>query len=92
MRPEKRHMRSFPMISIKDAWRKMRDITSGNLDFRKMPFETVPLSDAYGKILYEKSIKSTCNLPPFKASTKHGYAVQVTDGKGLRKVLKNTVR
>ncbi|KAG5324640.1 GEPH protein, partial [Acromyrmex heyeri] len=88
----KRHKESFPMISITDALCKIREIISENKN--KIIFETVQLNDAYGRILYE-NVESTYNFPPFNASTKHGYAVLITDGKGIRKVLqqdeKNTV-
>ncbi|XP_011054129.1 PREDICTED: gephyrin-like [Acromyrmex echinatior] len=80
----KRHKESFPMISITDALGKIREIISENKN--KIIFETVQLNDAYGRILYE-NVESTYNLPPFNASTKHGYAVLITDGKGVRKVL-----
>jgi len=80
------------MISITDALSKIREIISESKN--KIIFETVQLNDAYGRILYE-NVESIYNLPPFNTSTKHGYAVLVTDGKGLRKVLqqneKNTV-
>jgi len=77
------------MISITAAQTKMYEILS---EYRNET-EKVQLSDAYGRIL-SQTVNSTCNLPPFKTSTKHGYAVLVTDGKGLRKVLdvENTVR
>jgi len=77
------------MISITDAQTKIYEILSEYTN----EMEKVQLSDAYGRVLCQ-SVKSTCNLPPFKTSTKHGYAVLVTDGKGLRKVLdvENTVR
>jgi len=79
------------MISIAAAQTKIYEILIMNTYINET--ETVQLSDAYGRIL-SQTVKSTCNLPPFKTSTKHGYAVLVTDGKGLRKVLdvKNTVR
>ncbi|KAG5345197.1 GEPH protein, partial [Acromyrmex charruanus] len=80
----KRHKESFPMISITDALCKIREIISENKN--KIIFETVQLNDAYGRILYE-NVESTYNFPPFNTSTKHGYAVLITDGKGIRKVL-----
>lgn len=78
------------MISIVDAQLIIREIVSKNMN--EMTFETVQLSDAYGRILCE-NVESTCNLPPFKVTSKHGYAVLATDGKSLRKVLnvENTV-
>ncbi|XP_018366816.1 PREDICTED: gephyrin-like [Trachymyrmex cornetzi] len=72
------------MISIPDALSKIHEIIRESKN--KIIFETVQLNDAYGRILYE-NVESTYNFPPFNASTKHGYAVLVTDGKGLRKVL-----
>ncbi|XP_012522781.2 gephyrin [Monomorium pharaonis] len=88
MSSTKRHKNSHSMISLKEAVFKMNEVIKNlGKGSREMAFETVPLSDAYGRIMYEKDIKSICNVPPFKASTKHGYAVLATDGKGLRKVL-----
>ncbi|XP_018400344.1 PREDICTED: gephyrin-like [Cyphomyrmex costatus] len=82
--PNKRHKKSFPMISAADALLKMREIISKNKN--EIIFETVQLNDAYNRILCE-NVESAYNLPPFNASTKHGYAVMVSDGKNLRKLL-----
>lgn len=72
------------MISITNALLKIREIISESKN--KTICETVQLNNAYGRILCE-NVESTYNFPPFNASTKHGYAVLVTDGKCLRKVL-----
>jgi len=72
------------MISVLDALIIINEITRENI--KRITFETVQLSDAYSRILYEE-VKATYDLPSFETSTKHGYAVLTTDGKGLRKVL-----
>ena len=55
--------------------------------------ESVKISDAYGRILH-KNVYSKYNVPSFRTSKKHGYAVLVSDGKGIRQILNNnnTVR
>ncbi|KAF7992902.1 hypothetical protein HCN44_005683 [Aphidius gifuensis] len=47
--------------------------------------ETINLWNCHGRILAD-DIYSLCDLPPFRASIKDGYAVIASDGKGLRKV------
>ncbi|XP_071644335.1 gephyrin-like isoform X3 [Temnothorax longispinosus] len=80
----KRHKESFPMISLQDALLKIREVIMESVE--EATCEIVQLSDAYGRILFE-TVKAAYDLPPFKTSTKHGYAVLAADGKGLRKVL-----
>ncbi|XP_071563766.1 gephyrin-like [Temnothorax nylanderi] len=80
----KRHKESFPMISLQDAMLKMREVIMESVE--EPTCEIVQLSDAYGRILC-KTVTAAYDLPPFKTSTKHGYAVLAADGKGLRKVL-----
>lgn len=48
--------------------------------------ETLELWKCHGRIL-SQDILSLCNLPPFPASIKDGYAVIASDGEGLRQVL-----
>lgn len=48
--------------------------------------EFVDLWHCHGRIL-ANDVYSLCNLPPFRASIKDGYAVIASDGKGFRKVL-----
>ncbi|XP_077270504.1 gephyrin-like [Temnothorax americanus] len=80
----KRHKESFPMTSLQDALLKMHEVIMESAE--EITCEIVQLSDAYGRILFE-TVKAAYDLPPFKTSTKHGYAVLAADGKGLRKVL-----
>lgn len=76
------------MISLTDAMQKIQKIIYDE----EKAVETVKISEACGRILYE-NVESNYNMPPFRTSIKHGYAVLVTDGKDLRKVLhvENTV-
>ncbi|XP_077264401.1 molybdenum cofactor synthesis protein cinnamon [Temnothorax americanus] len=71
----------FPMISVEEAVCIIRT------SVEERSVETVNVKDAYGRILSE-DIYSYCNLPPFRASIKDGYAVLASDGKGRRKVLR----
>lgn len=74
---------SFPMISVAEALRIIR-FESSTKDIK---VEIVNLKEAYGRILSEEGICSNCDLPPFRASMKDGYAVLTSDGKGKRTVL-----
>ncbi|XP_011869273.1 PREDICTED: gephyrin-like isoform X2 [Vollenhovia emeryi] len=47
--------------------------------------ELVKISDACGRILCT-DVHSNCNVPPFRTSKKHGYAVLAKDGIGKRRV------
>ncbi|KAG5324111.1 CIN protein, partial [Acromyrmex heyeri] len=73
---------SFPMISVAEALRIIRFESTKDVEV-----EIVNLKDAYGRILSGESIRSNCDLPPFRASIKDGYAVLASDGKGRRTVL-----
>ncbi|XP_018353936.1 PREDICTED: gephyrin [Trachymyrmex septentrionalis] len=73
---------SFPMISVAEALRIIRFESTKDVEV-----EIVNLKDAYGRILSGESIRSNCDLPPFRASIKDGYAVLANDGKGRRTVL-----
>lgn len=70
----------FPMISVEEAVRIIRR------SVEEKRVESVNVKDTYGRILSE-DIYSNCDLPPFRASIKDGYAVLASDGKGRRKVL-----
>lgn len=70
----------FFMISVEEAVRMIRTSVA------EKKVEIVNVKDAYGRILSE-NIYSNCDLPPFRASIKDGYAVLASDGKGRRKVL-----
>lgn len=70
----------FPMISVEVAQELIR------MNVEKAETEAVNTKDAYGRIL-ANDVYSFCDLPPFRASIKDGYAVLASDGKGRRKVL-----
>lgn len=72
----------FPMISVKEAVKIIRATVSEN----KREIVSVAVKDACGRILHW-DIHSNCDLPPFRASIKDGYAVLASDGKGKRTVL-----
>lgn len=48
--------------------------------------EILSIWDAYGRVITD-DIYAYCDLPPFRASIKDGYAVLASDGKGPRQVL-----
>jgi len=52
-------------------------------------YECIDTEDAHGRILAE-TVHSNCNVPAFRAATKHGYAVLASDGEGQRLVLHRT--
>ncbi|XP_071563891.1 gephyrin-like [Temnothorax nylanderi] len=79
------HEDLFPMITIESAMEILFRVTVAHENSNQRNSESVKLSDAYGRISCE-DIYSNCNVPPFRTSGKHGYAVLVNDGKGLRKV------
>lgn len=72
------------MIFIEDALNILREVAHTNINESKP--ETIKINNAYDRILCE-NIQANNNVPSFRASSKHGYAVLVTDGNGLRKVL-----
>lgn len=71
----------FPMISVKEAVTMIRNSVE-----KEREVEIINANDAYGRILSE-DIYSNCDLPPFRASIKDGYAVLASDGTGSRRVL-----
>lgn len=77
---ERNRESAFPMISVEKALDIIRNSVEGK------EVEVVPVLEAHGRILF-KDVLSNCNLPPFRASIKDGYAVLANDGKGRRKVL-----
>ncbi|XP_074112128.1 molybdenum cofactor synthesis protein cinnamon [Cotesia typhae] len=70
----------WPMISMKEVAEIFNNISWNNKT------ETLDLWKCHGRIL-SKDIFSLCDLPPFPASIKDGYAVIASDGDGLRHVL-----
>ncbi|XP_055343263.1 gephyrin-like [Paramacrobiotus metropolitanus] len=79
--PAFRHRKSpFPIIPVPDAQQMMlKECDIGGQ-------EMVSLRDALGRIVAEQ-ITAKDPLPPFRASTKDGYAVLSADGDGERKVV-----
>lgn len=71
----------FPMISLEQS----REILKTSVDGETRTVR-VNIWDSFGRVLAE-TVCSPCDLPPFRASTKDGYAVIAEDGKGKRKVL-----
>jgi len=78
-----------PLISLDNALILLNEISTSVIT----DTESVKISDAYGRILL-KNVYSKYNVPSFRTSKKHGYAVLVSDGKGMRQLLNNnnTVR
>ncbi|CAB0044932.1 unnamed protein product [Trichogramma brassicae] len=71
----------YPMITIEES----QDILLKTCD-NDLPFVTIDIWECLGRVLAE-TVYSPCNLPPFRASIKDGYAVIASDGKGKRLVL-----
>ncbi|XP_018364524.1 PREDICTED: uncharacterized protein LOC108762160 [Trachymyrmex cornetzi] len=72
------------MMSVKDASHTMRKILDDECGDH---IEIVETNNAYGRILADH-IESSEDVPFYDTSTKHGYAVLVSDGKSKRRVLK----
>ncbi|XP_036145531.1 uncharacterized protein LOC105835215 [Monomorium pharaonis] len=76
MDEEERHI-----LSVEKRIEIMRDIIK-----QTMPeIEIVRTKDAYGRILAE-DMYSVADVPSFRTSAKHGYAVLASDGIGIREV------
>lgn len=60
----------------------------GDIVSRNSPIdsEEVDVLNAYDRILSE-DVKSRCNMPSFRTSAKHGYAIIVNDGENKKKIL-----
>ncbi|XP_063994019.1 gephyrin [Diachasmimorpha longicaudata] len=70
----------YPMISMKEAEDIIKRYSwQGENEF-------VELWKCHGRILAE-DVRAHCDLPPFRASIKDGYAVIASDGGGQRQVL-----
>lgn len=78
--PDRHRESPFPMISVEKALDLIRS------SVQQQGSEIVYLHEAHGRVL-SSYILSKCDLPPFRASIKDGYAVLASDGKGRRKVL-----
>uniref|UniRef100_A0A0C9RJR3 Cin_0 protein n=1 Tax=Fopius arisanus TaxID=64838 RepID=A0A0C9RJR3_9HYME len=70
----------YPMISMEQA----REIINGYSWQGENEF--VDLWNCHGRILAD-DVRAQCDLPPFRASIKDGYAVIASDGAGQRRVL-----
>ncbi|EGI65731.1 PREDICTED: gephyrin-like [Acromyrmex echinatior] len=75
-----------PLISLKDALLILNEVSITNAITENN--ESVKISDAYGRILH-KNVYSKYNVPSFRTSKKHGYAVLVSDRKEIRQILNN---
>jgi len=73
------------MLSLTDAIEKIHTVLEESKE--KPITEVVKTNDAYGRILAE-DIFSDVNVPSYSTSTKHGYAVLASAGKGVRRVLR----
>jgi len=77
------------MISVEQAIDVIKTIVYDNKYFN-VNIQTVNTIDAYNRVL-AKDIFSLVDLPSYKTSAKHGYAMLAsneTSGKDVRKVLK----
>ncbi|XP_011257600.2 gephyrin-like isoform X2 [Camponotus floridanus] len=72
-----------PVVTVSEAIKIIGDIVSRNSPIN---FEYVNVLNAYDRILSE-DVKSRCNIPSFRTSAKHGYAIIVNDGKNKKKIL-----
>lgn len=70
----------YPMLSVKEATEIIRK------SIILQDTETLSIWNAHNRVL-ANDVYSLCDLPPFRASIKDGYAVLTKDGKGRRKVL-----
>ncbi|XP_018345329.1 PREDICTED: gephyrin-like [Trachymyrmex septentrionalis] len=73
------------MMSVKDALRTMDNVLDDEYEDK---IEIVETNNAYGRVLVD-NIVSSADVPFYNTSTKHGYAVLVSDGKSTRRVLKH---
>ncbi|XP_025989776.1 gephyrin isoform X1 [Solenopsis invicta] len=80
------HKELFPMVSTDVALTILITLAATHLE--NITPELVKISDAYGRMVW-KDILSNCNMPPFRISSKHGYAVLVSDGQKSRRLLHN---
>lgn len=65
----------------------MRRVIRHNLNERQ--YDREKINNAHGRILCE-TVYSECNVPAFRVSAKHGFAVLASDGEGIRIVLNGT--
>lgn len=75
------------MITVEDALLKIEEIV--NYGAQQRTYDFIRANDAYGRILAEDVI-SFHDVPAFRVSTKHGYAVLASDGEGMRTLLRKT--
>lgn len=76
------------MISLDEAKKLINDNSAPIYDCTTglSNRDLVSVDQAYGRIL-ATAVYSCCDLPPFRASIKDGYAVIAKDGTGSRIVL-----
>ncbi|KAG7199429.1 hypothetical protein KM043_014057 [Ampulex compressa] len=70
----------YPMISVEEAVEILRK------SVETKETEIVSIWKVHGRVL-ANDVHSQCDLPPFRASIKDGYAVLASDGVGRRTVL-----
>ncbi|KAL6258843.1 hypothetical protein P5V15_010789 [Pogonomyrmex californicus] len=89
-RSNRNNYERFPMVSLHEALTILNKISQERLN--EQYFEQIKINNASGRILCE-NIKSEYDIPSFRTSTKHGYAILAASGKGFKKVLnvKNTL-
>ncbi|XP_043284622.1 gephyrin [Venturia canescens] len=74
----------YPMISLEQA--KIIVASEALCEDIERRTTVVSLRDSRGRVL-ASNVRSSCDLPPFRASIKDGYAVIAKDGAGERLVL-----
>ncbi|XP_029174355.1 gephyrin-like [Nylanderia fulva] len=75
---------SHALISTLEAEKIIHKTVIQNNDI--IEFECVSVHNAYGRILFEY-IYSKYNVPSFRTSAKHGYAIKANDGTNIKNVL-----
>jgi len=74
------------MFSLEDALWKIKEVVNSDVEKK---CELIKINHLHGRRTFNV-INSQCDLPAFKVSTKHGYAVLASDGEGERIVLHRT--
>ncbi|XP_025270906.1 gephyrin-like isoform X2 [Camponotus floridanus] len=75
----------YGMMTLEDALLKIQEVVNSNVK----KCELININHLHGRITFNV-INSQCDLPAFKVSTKHGYAVLASDGECERIVLHRT--
>ncbi|XP_029174358.1 gephyrin-like [Nylanderia fulva] len=72
-------------VSVTEAQKLIRNVIIQSNE--EIESECVSVRDAYGRILLD-DIYSKCNVPSFRASAKHGYAIKANEETNRKKILK----